>query len=105
MQEKKCNKSIEVPELKVGDLTLASKLNFNDIKGPENLKDSDVGQFFIISLHGTNAVQVELSGDLKNQHPNFPVSLINYYQLADKELFPLKKSTPLTVLPVEHNEE
>ncbi|MBW0558142.1 hypothetical protein O181_097857 [Austropuccinia psidii MF-1] len=55
--------------------------------------------------HGTNAVQVELSGELENKHPTFPVSLIKPYQPADKELFPLRNPTPLTVPPVEQNED
>ncbi|MBW0587761.1 hypothetical protein O181_127476 [Austropuccinia psidii MF-1] len=82
-----------------------STLNFNNIKGPKKLKDSYVGPFVIVALHGTNAVQVELSGELENKHPTFPVSLIKPYQPADKELFPLRNPTPLTVPPVEQNED
>ncbi|MBW0539762.1 hypothetical protein O181_079477 [Austropuccinia psidii MF-1] len=48
---------------KVGDLVPVLTLNFNNIKGPRKLKDSYVGPFFIVSLHGTIAVQVELSGE------------------------------------------
>ncbi|MBW0583618.1 hypothetical protein O181_123333, partial [Austropuccinia psidii MF-1] len=44
---------------KVGDLVPVSTFNFNNIKGPKKLKDSDVGPFVILALHGTNAVQVE----------------------------------------------
>ncbi|MBW0572882.1 hypothetical protein O181_112597 [Austropuccinia psidii MF-1] len=53
----------------------------------------------------TNAVQVELSGELENKHPTFPVSLIIPYQPAEKELFPLRNPTPLTVPPVEQSED
>ncbi|MBW0559998.1 hypothetical protein O181_099713 [Austropuccinia psidii MF-1] len=74
-------------------------------RSTNKLKDSYVGPFFIIALHGTNAVQVELSGELENKHPTFPVSLIKPYQPADKELFPLRNPTPLTVPPVEQNAE
>ncbi|MBW0523539.1 hypothetical protein O181_063254 [Austropuccinia psidii MF-1] len=88
---------------KVGDLVLVSTLNFNNIKGQKKLKDSYVGPFVIVALHGTNAVQVKLSGELGNKHPTFPVSLIKPYQPADKELFPLRNPTPLTVPPVEQN--
>ncbi|MBW0587986.1 hypothetical protein O181_127701 [Austropuccinia psidii MF-1] len=74
-------------------------------KSPKKLKDSYVGPFVIVVLHGTNAVQVELSGELVNKHPTFPVSLIKTYQPADKELFPLRNPTPLAVEPVEQNED
>ncbi|MBW0566813.1 hypothetical protein O181_106528 [Austropuccinia psidii MF-1] len=90
---------------KVGDLVVASTLNFNNIKGPKKLKDSYVGPFVIVSLHGTNAVQVELSGEVENKHPTFPVSLINPYHPTDKELFRLRNPTPLTVPPVEQSED
>ncbi|MBW0544485.1 hypothetical protein O181_084200 [Austropuccinia psidii MF-1] len=82
--KQKWDKSHKVPDFKVGDLVLVSTLNFNNIKGPKKLKDSYVGPFVIVALHGTNAVQVELSGELENEHPTFPVSLINSYQPADK---------------------
>ncbi|MBW0528300.1 hypothetical protein O181_068015 [Austropuccinia psidii MF-1] len=103
--KQKWDKSHKVPDFKVGDLVLVSTLNFNNIKGPKKLKDSYVGPFVIVALHGTNAVQVELSGELDNKHPTFPVSLIKPYQPADKELFPLRNPTPLTVPPVEQNED
>ncbi|MBW0512982.1 hypothetical protein O181_052697 [Austropuccinia psidii MF-1] len=40
----------------------------------------------------------------EKKHPTFPVSLIKPYQQADKELFPLRNPTPLTVPPVEQSE-
>ncbi|MBW0547838.1 hypothetical protein O181_087553 [Austropuccinia psidii MF-1] len=100
----KWDKSHKVPDFKVGDLVLVTNLNFNNIKGPKKIKDSYVGPFFIVSLHGTNAVQVELSVELQNKHPTFPFSLIKPYQPADKELFPLRNRIPLAVPPVEQNE-
>ncbi|MBW0568503.1 hypothetical protein O181_108218 [Austropuccinia psidii MF-1] len=103
--KQKWDKSFKVPDFKVGDLALVSTLNFNNIKGPKKLKDSYVGPFVIIALHGANEVQVELSGELENKHPIFPVSLINPYQTADKELFPLRNPAPLAVPPVEQNED
>ncbi|MBW0583874.1 hypothetical protein O181_123589 [Austropuccinia psidii MF-1] len=103
--KQKWDKSHKVPNFKVGDLVLVSTLNFNNIKGPKKLKDSYVGPFFIFALHGANAVQVELSGELENKHPIFPVRLIKPYQPVDKELFHLRNPTPLTVPPVEQNEE
>ncbi|MBW0539106.1 hypothetical protein O181_078821 [Austropuccinia psidii MF-1] len=77
--KQKWDKSHKVPDFKVGHLVLVSPLNFNIIRGPNKLKDSYVGPFVIVALHGTNAVQVELSGELENKHPTFPVSLINPY--------------------------
>ncbi|MBW0517166.1 hypothetical protein O181_056881 [Austropuccinia psidii MF-1] len=102
--KQKWDKSHKVPDFKVGDLVLVSTLNFNNIKGPKKLKDSYVGTFVIVSLHGTNAVQVELSGELENEHPTFPYSLIKPYQSTDKELFPLRNPTPLTIPPVEQDD-
>ncbi|MBW0513828.1 hypothetical protein O181_053543 [Austropuccinia psidii MF-1] len=87
MQNRSWAKSHKVPDFKVGDSVLASTLTFNNIKGPKKLKDSYVGTFVIVSLHGINEVQVEVSGELENKHPTFPLSLINPYQAADKDLF------------------
>ncbi|MBW0514850.1 hypothetical protein O181_054565 [Austropuccinia psidii MF-1] len=103
--KQKWDKSHKVPDFKVGDLVLVSTFNFDNIKVPKKLKDSYVGPFVIIALHGTNAVQVELSGELENKHPTFQVSLIKPYQSAEKELFPLRNPTPLTVPLVEQNED
>ncbi|MBW0582513.1 hypothetical protein O181_122228 [Austropuccinia psidii MF-1] len=85
--KQKWDKSHKVPDFKVGDLVLVSTLNFNNIKGPKKLEDSYVGPFVIVALHGTNAVQVELSGELENKRPLF------------------QNPTPLTVPPVEQNED
>ncbi|MBW0585773.1 hypothetical protein O181_125488 [Austropuccinia psidii MF-1] len=104
-EKQKWDKSHKVPDFKVGDLVLVSTLNFNNIRGPKKLKDSYLGPFVIFALHGNNAVQVELSGELENKHHTFPVNLIKSYQPADKELFPLRNPAPLTVPPVEQNEK
>ncbi|MBW0484452.1 hypothetical protein O181_024167 [Austropuccinia psidii MF-1] len=101
----KWDKSHKIPDFKLGDLFLVSTFNFNNIKDPYKIQYSHVGPFVIVALHGTNAVQVKLSGELKNEHPTFPVSLIKPYKPADKELFPLRNPTPLTVPPVEQNED
>ncbi|MBW0565439.1 hypothetical protein O181_105154 [Austropuccinia psidii MF-1] len=103
--KQKWDKSHKVPDLKVGDLVLASDLNFTNIKGPKKLKDANVGPCVIVALYGTNEVQVELSGELDNKHPTFPVSLIKPYQPTEKEFFPLRNPTPLTVPPVEQEED
>ncbi|MBW0506449.1 hypothetical protein O181_046164 [Austropuccinia psidii MF-1] len=99
--KQKWDKNHKVPDFELGDLVLVSTLNFNNMKGPKKLKDSYVGPFVIVSLHGTNAVQVESSGELDNKHPTFPVILIKPYQPTDKELFLLRHPDPLTVPPVE----
>ncbi|MBW0556827.1 hypothetical protein O181_096542 [Austropuccinia psidii MF-1] len=83
--KQKWDKSHKVPYFQVGDVALVSTFNFNNIKVPKKFKDSYVGPFVIVALHGTNAVQVELS--------------------ADKELFLSRNPTPLAVPPVEQNED
>ncbi|MBW0533089.1 hypothetical protein O181_072804 [Austropuccinia psidii MF-1] len=98
--KKKWDKSHKTPEFKLGDLILISPLSFNNIKSPKSLTDSFAGPFTIKALHGTNAVQVELSGELENKHPTFPVSLVKHYTSSDKELFPLRNETPLEVPPL-----
>ncbi|MBW0536396.1 hypothetical protein O181_076111 [Austropuccinia psidii MF-1] len=88
--KQKWDKSHKAPEFKVGDLILVSTLKFNNIKGPRKLKDSFSGPFIIKALHGRNALKVQLSGELENKHPAFPVSLVKHYTSSDKELFPLR---------------
>ncbi|MBW0483962.1 hypothetical protein O181_023677 [Austropuccinia psidii MF-1] len=85
--KQKWDKSHRVPDFKAGDLVLVSTLNFNNIKGPNKLKDSYVGPVVIVALHGTHSVQVELSGELENKHPTFPVNLINLINQLTKNCF------------------
>ncbi|MBW0464651.1 hypothetical protein O181_004366 [Austropuccinia psidii MF-1] len=99
------DKGHKPPDLKIGDLVLVSTLNFNNIKGPKKLKDSFSGPFMIKALNGPNAVQLELTGELINKHPTFPVSLIKPYSSSDKELFPLRNKPPLEIPPLEEGEE
>ncbi|MBW0537251.1 hypothetical protein O181_076966 [Austropuccinia psidii MF-1] len=103
--KQKWDKSHKNPEIKLGDLILFSMLNFNKIKGPNKLKDSFAGPFIIKALHGKNAVQVELSGELENKIPTSPASLVKHYTSSDKELFPLGNETPLEVPPLDQSEE
>ncbi|MBW0564093.1 hypothetical protein O181_103808 [Austropuccinia psidii MF-1] len=99
------DKSHKPPDFKIGDLVLVSTLNFNNIRGPKKLKDSFAGPFMIKALHGPNAVQLELTGELMNKHPTFPLSLIKPYSSSDKELFPLRNKPPLEIPPLEEGEE
>ncbi|MBW0570225.1 hypothetical protein O181_109940 [Austropuccinia psidii MF-1] len=84
---------------------MLDKVKHHANQSPKKPTDYYVGPFIIVGLHGTTAVQVELSGELENKHPTFPVSLIKPYQQADKEIVPLRNPTPLTVPPVENNED
>ncbi|MBW0566599.1 hypothetical protein O181_106314 [Austropuccinia psidii MF-1] len=99
------DKSPKPPDLKVGDLVLVSTPNFNNTKGPKKLKDSFAGQFIIKALHGPNAVQLELTGEIMNKNPAFPVNLIKPYSSSDKESFPLRNKHPLEIPPLEEGEE
>ncbi|MBW0535231.1 hypothetical protein O181_074946 [Austropuccinia psidii MF-1] len=92
--KQKWDKSHKTQEFKVGDLILVLTLNFNNIKGPIKLKDSFEGPFIIKDLDGTKAVQVKLSRELENRHPDFPVSLVKHDTSGDKELIPLRNETP-----------
>ncbi|MBW0473558.1 hypothetical protein O181_013273 [Austropuccinia psidii MF-1] len=82
---------------KLVDLVLVSTLNLNNIKGPKKLKYSFAGPFMIKALHRTNAVQLELTGELMNKHPAFPVSLIKPYSSSEKDIFPLRNKSPLEI--------
>ncbi|MBW0590340.1 hypothetical protein O181_130055, partial [Austropuccinia psidii MF-1] len=78
----KWDKSHATPDFKVGDLVLVSTTNLNNIKESKKLKDSFSGPFVIKALHGENAVEVELSEELSNKHPTFPVSLMKPYKYS-----------------------
>ncbi|MBW0512751.1 hypothetical protein O181_052466 [Austropuccinia psidii MF-1] len=93
------DESHKTHDFKIGDLVLVLALNVNNIKGPNKLKDSFAGPFMIQALHGPNAVQLELTGELMNKNPAFPVGLIKPYRSSDKELFPLRNKPPLEIPP------
>ncbi|MBW0586277.1 hypothetical protein O181_125992 [Austropuccinia psidii MF-1] len=97
----KWHKSHATPDFKVGDLVLVSTTNFNNIKGCKKLKDFFAGPFAIKALHGENAVEVELSEELNNKHPTFPVSLIKPYKSSDSGEFPLRNKVPQVIPPME----
>ncbi|MBW0493326.1 hypothetical protein O181_033041 [Austropuccinia psidii MF-1] len=60
----KWDKSHKISDFKVGDLAPLSTFNCNDIKGQKKLEYSCLGPFVIFALNATNAVKVELSGEL-----------------------------------------
>ncbi|MBW0582188.1 hypothetical protein O181_121903 [Austropuccinia psidii MF-1] len=97
----KWDKSHATSDFKVGDLVLVSTTNFNNIKGCRNLKDSFAGPLFIKALHGENTVEGELSEELSNKHPKFPVSLIKPYKYSDAEKFSLRNEFPQVIPPIE----
>ncbi|MBW0589680.1 hypothetical protein O181_129395 [Austropuccinia psidii MF-1] len=97
----KWDKSHATPAFKVGDLLLVSTTNFNNIKGFSKLKDSFAGPFVIKALHVENAFEVELSEELSNKHPTFPVILIKPYKSSDSEKFPLRNKVPQLIPPIE----
>ncbi|MBW0529618.1 hypothetical protein O181_069333 [Austropuccinia psidii MF-1] len=99
------DKSHKPPDFKIGDLVLVSTINFNNIQGPKKLKDSFSGPFMIKALHGPNAFQLELTGELMTKHSTLPVSLIKPYSSNDKELFSLRNKPPLEIPPLEEGEE
>ncbi|MBW0518341.1 hypothetical protein O181_058056 [Austropuccinia psidii MF-1] len=103
--DKKWDKSHETPQLQVGDVILVSTLNFDNINGHKELKDSFAGPFIIKDLLGTNAVHVQLSGELENKHSTFPVNLVKHYTSSDKELFPLRNETTSEVPPLDQSQQ
>ncbi|MBW0470684.1 hypothetical protein O181_010399 [Austropuccinia psidii MF-1] len=82
------DKSHKPPDFKGGDLVLVSTPKFNNIKGPQKLKDSFAVPFMIRALHGPNSVQLRLTGDFMK-----------------KKLFPLRNEPPLKITPLEEVEE
>ncbi|MBW0583175.1 hypothetical protein O181_122890 [Austropuccinia psidii MF-1] len=97
----KWEKSNATPDFKVGDLVLVSTTTFNNIKLCIRLKYSFSGPFLIKAFHGENAVEVELSEELSNKHPTFPVRLIKPYKSSDSEKFPLRNKVPQAIRPIE----
>ncbi|MBW0581126.1 hypothetical protein O181_120841 [Austropuccinia psidii MF-1] len=97
----KWDKSHATTDFKVGDLVLVSTTNFNKIKGCKKLKDSFAGPFVIKALKGENSIEVELSEELSNKHPTFPVILIKPYKSSDAEKFPLRNQVPQVIPPIE----
>ncbi|MBW0592377.1 hypothetical protein O181_132092 [Austropuccinia psidii MF-1] len=97
----KLDNSHATPDFKVGNLVLVYTTNLNNIKGCKKLKDCFSGPCVIKSLHGENAVEVELSEELSKKHPTFPVSLIKPYKVSDDGKFPLRYKFPQVIPPIE----
>ncbi|MBW0533850.1 hypothetical protein O181_073565 [Austropuccinia psidii MF-1] len=98
-------KSPKPLDFKLGDLVLISTLSFNNIKGLQKLKDLFSGPYIIKALHGPNAVQLELTGELIDKKQTFTVSLIKSYISSDRELFPSINKPPLEIPPLEEGDE
>ncbi|MBW0519177.1 hypothetical protein O181_058892 [Austropuccinia psidii MF-1] len=104
-EEQRWDKTHKQPYFTVGDFVIVSTLNLNDLKGPNKLKYSFEEPFMIRSLHGPNAVQIELTGELLNKHQILPVSLIETYSSSHMELIPLISEPPLETPHLEEGEE
>ncbi|MBW0492462.1 hypothetical protein O181_032177 [Austropuccinia psidii MF-1] len=91
------------PEFKEGDQVLVSTLNFNNLRGPKNMRDSFLGPFTIIRLVGKNEVVVKLRDQFSRKHPVFPVSFLKQYFQTEEDKFPSRKknTTPPEIVEVE----
>ncbi|MBW0488595.1 hypothetical protein O181_028310 [Austropuccinia psidii MF-1] len=85
----------------MGDLVLVSNTDFHKIKRCKKLKDSFSRPLVIKALHGENAIEVELSEELSNKNPTFPLSLIKPYKSSDAEMFPLRNKVLNHIPPIE----
>ncbi|MBW0475926.1 hypothetical protein O181_015641 [Austropuccinia psidii MF-1] len=82
------------PDFKEEDQVLVSTLNFNNLKGPNNMRDSFVGPCSIIKLIGKNAVELKITEEFLRKHPVFPVSLVKPYFQTEEDKFPSRKKNP-----------
>ncbi|MBW0552527.1 hypothetical protein O181_092242 [Austropuccinia psidii MF-1] len=99
--KEKWDKSHTTPDFKVGDLVVVSTTDFNNIKVCKKLKDSFEVPFVIKAPHGENPIEIELSEELNNNHPTFPLSLIKPYKSSDSEKIPLRNKVPQVIPPIE----
>ncbi|MBW0471149.1 hypothetical protein O181_010864 [Austropuccinia psidii MF-1] len=79
------------PYFKKGDQVLVSTPSFNNLKGPNKMRDSFSGPFTIIKLIGENEVEVKLTEEFSRKHPVFPVSLVKPYFQIEGDKFPSRK--------------
>ncbi|MBW0509575.1 hypothetical protein O181_049290 [Austropuccinia psidii MF-1] len=97
----KWDNSHATPDFKMGDLVPVSTTDFNNIKGCRKLKYSFTGHIFIKALHEENTIEVEISQELSNKNPTFPVSLVEPYKSSDSEKFPLRNKVPQHISPID----
>ncbi|MBW0544383.1 hypothetical protein O181_084098 [Austropuccinia psidii MF-1] len=88
------DKSHMEPDFKEGDQVLVSTLKFNNLKGPNKMRDSFLGPFTIINLVGKKAVEFKLTEEFSRKHPVFPVSLVKPYFKTEEVKFPSRKKNP-----------
>ncbi|MBW0477662.1 hypothetical protein O181_017377 [Austropuccinia psidii MF-1] len=81
-------------DFKEGNQVLVSTLNFNNLKGPNNMRYSFVEPFTIIKLIGKNEVEINLTEEFSRKHPVFPVSLVKPYFQTEEDNFPSRKKNP-----------
>ncbi|MBW0480478.1 hypothetical protein O181_020193 [Austropuccinia psidii MF-1] len=93
-KKQRWDKTYMEPDFKEGDQVLVSTLNFDNLKGPKNMRDSFVGPFTIIKLIGKNAVEVKLTDKFSRKQPVFPVSLVKPYFQTEEDKFPSRKKNP-----------
>ncbi|MBW0464255.1 hypothetical protein O181_003970 [Austropuccinia psidii MF-1] len=75
------------PDFREGDQVLVSTLNFNNLKGPEKMKDKFSGPFTITQLKGKNAVETEEDKFPSRKKNPTPPEIAEVEDLP----FPLKK--------------
>ncbi|MBW0586339.1 hypothetical protein O181_126054 [Austropuccinia psidii MF-1] len=95
------DKSHMEPDFKEGDQVLVSTLNFNNHKGPKEMRDSFEGPFNIIKLIGKNAVEIQLTEEISRKHLVFPVRLVKPYFQKEEVKFPSRKKNPTSPKVVE----
>ncbi|MBW0477999.1 hypothetical protein O181_017714 [Austropuccinia psidii MF-1] len=92
--KKRWDKSHMEPDFKEGEQVLVSTLNFNNLKGPNKMRDSSVEPFTIIKLVGENEVDVKLTEEFPRKHPVFPVSLVKPSFQTEEVKFTSRKKNP-----------
>ncbi|MBW0503044.1 hypothetical protein O181_042759 [Austropuccinia psidii MF-1] len=97
----KWEKSHATADFKVRDLVLVSTTNFNNLKECKKLKDYFSGPFVIKALARENAFEVELSEELSNTHPTYPLSLTKPYKSSEAERFCLRNKFSQAIPPIE----
>ncbi|MBW0493751.1 hypothetical protein O181_033466 [Austropuccinia psidii MF-1] len=90
-------------DLKEGHQVVVSTLNFENLKGPNKMRDSFVGPFTISKLIWKNAVEFKLTEEFSRKHPVLPVSLVKpYFQTEEGKFLSRKKNTtPPEIVEVE----